>query len=97
MPIRAQCRFRDRAGCLQWLHLQNLLESTMQGPFESETLYLAHELARVRAARLREEAIDDFWRGADTVLRRGLDRSQRAAQRLLHRLRRHAAGRAMQA
>lgn len=63
----------------------------MQGPFDSETLYLAHELARARAERLRDEAIDDFWRGADAVLRRGVGRSQRAATRLLQRLRHHAA------
>jgi hypothetical protein len=65
----------------------------MQGPFDSETLYRAHELAHARAARLRDEAIDDFWRGADAVLQRGLGRSQRAAQRLLQRLRQHTAQR----
>ncbi len=63
----------------------------MQGPFDSETLYRAHELARARAARLRDEAIDDFWRGADAVVQRGFDRPLRAAQRLLQRLRQHAA------
>jgi hypothetical protein len=66
----------------------------MQGPFDHETLVLAHDLAHARAARLRGEAIDDFWRAADAVIRRGLDRSQRAAQRLLHRLRHHKVGRA---
>jgi hypothetical protein len=63
----------------------------MQGPFDSETLYRAHELARLQSERLRDEAIDDFWRGADAVLRRGVGRSQRAAARLLQRLRHHAA------
>jgi hypothetical protein len=62
----------------------------MQTPFDSETLYRAHELAHARAIHLREEAIDDFWRGADSVLKRSLERSQRTAQRLLHRLRQHA-------
>jgi hypothetical protein len=72
---------------------RTLRESLMQIPFDSESLALAHELAHARAARLREQAIDDFWRGTDAVLRTGMTRSQRAAQRLLHRLRQHAARR----
>ncbi len=62
---------------------------TMQGPFDSDTLARLHERAHAWAPRLREEAIDDFWRGADEVLRRGIGSSQRAALRLLQRLRRH--------
>lgn len=40
------------------------------------------DAAKARAARLRAEAVDDFWRGADAALLRTV----RAANRLAHRL-----------
>ena len=51
------------------------------------------DAARLRAVELRSEAIDDFWRGANAVLQRGLQdgpaRAARAARRLQARLARH--------
>jgi hypothetical protein len=44
---------------------------------------------------LRGEAIDDFWRGANSLLHRGLTRAQRATTRLTHRLQHHDARRAV--
>ncbi|HOF51545.1 MAG TPA: hypothetical protein PLL83_08185 [Rhodoferax sp.] len=52
-----------------------------------------HDLAKLEAARLRHEAIDDFWRGADAVWRRSLGAmAQRSAARLRARLVRCAGG-----
>jgi hypothetical protein len=48
-----------------------------------------HDLALRRAHELRQEAINDFWHGADSVLARGLATAQRSAQRLAHRLAQH--------
>jgi hypothetical protein len=52
-----------------------------------------HDLALRRAHELRQEAIDDFWHGADAVLTVGLASAQRSAQRLAQRLARHRRGR----
>ena len=48
-----------------------------------------YDEARRRARQLRGEAIDDFWRGANEVLRARLSSAQRATMRLAHRLQRH--------
>lgn len=48
-----------------------------------------HEQALLQAPRLRDEAIDEFWRGANAVLWARLSTAQRAATRLTQRLRRH--------
>ena len=56
-----------------------------------------HDLAKAQAIRLRREAVDDFWRGADAVLQRSLKMGQasveRSAARLKARLARHVHGR----
>lgn len=53
-----------------------------------------YDQALSRAHALRQEAIDDFWRGADAVWQRslqtGVNGARRAAQRLQLRLQRHA-------
>jgi len=48
-----------------------------------------HEAAHAEALRLRREAIDDFWRGADHLMASATERARRAATRLAHRLSRH--------
>jgi hypothetical protein len=48
-----------------------------------------HDLALRRAHELRQEAIHDFWHGADAVLAHGLASARRSAQRLAHRLAQH--------
>ncbi|NDY90194.1 hypothetical protein [Ideonella livida] len=48
------------------------------------------EAARQRAQTLRQAAVDDFWRGADALLDRGLCRMGRSARRLAAALRRRA-------
>jgi len=57
-----------------------------------------HDQARVAATRLRQEAVDDFWRGADAawqhVAQGGQALAQRSATRLRARLARHAQVRA---
>ena len=58
---------------------------------ESERLHVA---ARIEAERLRREAIDDLWRGADAVLSSAMVNARRSAERLAARLTRHAALRA---
>jgi hypothetical protein len=59
-----------------------------------------HDQARVAATRLRQEAVDDFWRGADAAWQRVAQGSQalaqRSATRLRARLARHAQVRAAQ-
>ena len=62
-------------------------------PFELNRL---HDLARQRAQELRSEAIDDFWRGADAAWAATLNGARRSAQRLAHRLARHAQARQAQ-
>ncbi len=56
-----------------------------------------HDLAKTQAIRLRNQAVDDFWRGADAVLQRSLKTGQaaveRSAARLKARLARHVHGR----
>ncbi len=49
-----------------------------------------HSLARRRAQELRREAIGDFWRGADAAWAASLATARRSAERLAHRLARHA-------
>lgn len=49
-----------------------------------------HELAKTEAVRLRHEAIDNFWRGADAMLATTADSARRSAQRLAYRLARSA-------
>lgn len=48
-----------------------------------------HDRALRQAYTLRDEAIDDFWRGANAALRGRLSSAQRAVVRLSHRLQRH--------
>jgi hypothetical protein len=48
-----------------------------------------HDEARQRAHALRDEAIDEFWRGANAVLWDRLSNARRAAERLSQRLQRH--------
>lgn len=56
-----------------------------------------HDRAKDQATQLRQEAVDDFWRGADAAWRRGLQTGQaaleRSATRLQARLVRHARAR----
>lgn len=53
-----------------------------------------HDLAKGEAVRLRDEAVGDFWRGADAMLGTTADSARRSAQRLAYRLARRARGRA---
>lgn len=48
------------------------------------------EQAKQQAQALRREAIGDFWRGADAAWAASLATARRSAQRLAHRLARHA-------
>lgn len=48
-----------------------------------------HVQAHQEAARLRREAIDDVWRGADALWASALDRAGRSATRLAARLAHH--------
>ena len=52
-----------------------------------------HDQARTAATRLRQEAVEDFWRGADAAWQRVAQGSQalalRSAARLRARLTRH--------
>jgi hypothetical protein len=63
---------------------------------DATTLARLHDQARLEASRLRAEAVDDFWRGADAVWQRGLQTGQaafeRSATRLQTRLARRARG-----
>lgn len=60
-----------------------------------------HDQAKADAMRLRSEAVDDFWRGADAVWQRSLLSGQalaeRSAARLKSRLARHARSRSAEA
>ncbi|TXT40913.1 MAG: hypothetical protein FD135_815 [Comamonadaceae bacterium] len=49
-----------------------------------------HDLAKAEAERLRNEAVDDFWRGANALWQRGQTTAQRSASRLQARLARRA-------
>ena len=53
---------------------------------ESTALAQLHDQARREARRLRREAVDDFWRGANTVWERSLAGGQALAQRSASRL-----------
>ena len=48
-----------------------------------------HDEALRRAHDLRDDAIDDFWRGANAVLWAQLSSARRAAARLSQRLQHH--------
>ena len=48
-----------------------------------------HDQARCRAGTLRDEAIDEFWRGVNAALWGQLSSARRAATRLSQRLQRH--------
>lgn len=56
-----------------------------------------HDLAKAEAVRLRHQAADEFWRGADAVLQRSLKTGkaavERSAERLKVRLARHVRSR----
>lgn len=67
----------------------------MNHPIRTEDLNRLHDEAHRLAPMLRGEAIDDFWRGANSLLHRGLTRAQRATTRLTHRLQHHDARRAV--
>ena len=60
-----------------------------------------HDQAKADALRLRSEAVDDFWRGADAVwqrsLRSGQALAERSAARLKSSLARHARSRSAEA
>ncbi len=49
-----------------------------------------HDLAKCEAVRLRDQAVGDFWRGADAMLGTTADTARRSAQRLAYRLARRA-------
>ena len=61
---------------------------------ESTALAHLHDQARREARRLRREAVDDFWRGADAVWQRSLAGGQALAQRSAIRLKARLARRA---
>lgn len=67
------------------MYLPEFPASASLSPAEQAHL---HDLARQAAEALRQEAQDDFWRGANAVLERSLDQTGRAARRLAARLRR---------
>ena len=64
---------------------------------DAATLARLHDEAKAEASRLRSEAVDEFWRGADAVWQRGLHSGEALAQRSATRLRaslaRHARSR----
>lgn len=57
-----------------------------QHPYDNATLAHLHDFARIEAARLRDEALDDFWRGADAVWQRSLQSGHALAERSAARL-----------
>lgn len=62
-------------------------------PVPLDKLGALHDQARQRAHELRREAIDDFWRGADTALVATLSSARQGAERLAYRLVRQAKAR----
>jgi hypothetical protein len=64
---------------------------------DAATLARLHDQAKTEASRLRGEAVDEFWRGADAIWQRGLHGGEALAQRSAARLRaslaRHARSR----
>lgn len=65
--------------------MNSITHSTPAGLDPAERNRL-HDLARAQAHALREQALDDFWRGANTALDRGAASVGRSAQRLLYAL-----------
>lgn len=63
-------------------------------PLDHDLMHALHEQALADAERLRREAIDDFWRGADQVLGGWASGARRSAERLARRLQRRAPHRA---
>ena len=61
----------------------------------TEDLNRMHDLALRRAHALRQEAMDDFWRGADAMWAATVASTCRSAQRLAHRLARRARAQAL--
>jgi len=57
----------------------------------AQQLNRLHDEARQPARQLRDEAIDEFWRGANAALWSQLSSARRAATRLSHRLQHHKA------
>jgi hypothetical protein len=70
-------------------------EPLMDHPIRPEDLNRLHDEARRLAPILRDEAIEDFWHGAHTLLHRGMTRAQHAANGLSHRLQHHDGRRAV--
>lgn len=58
-------------------------------PLAPAELNRLHDQARRLAHELRREAVEDFWRGADTAFAATLGTAQRSALRLAQRLARH--------
>jgi len=56
---------------------------------DATQLHRLHDAALAHAADLREQAVDDFWRGVDSALWAQLATARRAATRLAQRLQRH--------
>ena len=48
---------------------------------DSTAISQLHDQARREASRLRREAVDDFWRGANAVWQRGLAGALRQVKR----------------
>ncbi|MDO8449349.1 MAG: hypothetical protein Q7T10_11155 [Rhodoferax sp.] len=48
---------------------------------DAVTLARLHDEAKAEAVRLRREAIDDFWRGANAVWQRCVETGQATAER----------------
>ena len=55
-----------------------------------QDLHHLHDIALSRANELRQEAMDDFWRGTDAMWAATLAAASRGAQRLGYRLARRA-------
>lgn len=63
--------------------------ATQPAALSHDDIQRLHDAARHEARRLRREAVDDFWRGADAVCAAAMDRAGRSARRLASRLARH--------
>jgi hypothetical protein len=61
--------------------------------YTPEELDRLHDRARAEAHALRQQAIADFWRGADGLLASAVTHAERSATRLASRLRRRAGAR----
>lgn len=66
-------------------------------PTTTDALARIHTLARAQAQALRDEAITDFWRGADALVADAGHGAYRSAQRLAYRLARRTQDLARQA